>query len=266
VALHLFGRRISKTKNLHQARSNVYSRAVSQLRRFFFFCEAIGTAATPDLLCQPRVTVEMIMKNQMECRLAKETEVLGENLPQRHFCPSQNPKWPDPGSNPGRRGGKPATNHQSYGAQAVTHRLSTAAARLRVQVRSCGICDGQSGRGQVFSEYIGFSCQFSFHRLLHIHHLSCEAGTTGQLMADVPSGLSLIPPQEVGEKVYSTETLVDFQQTTQRYIPQDRALHSAEYIYKLPHLHIWIFRKRPVNSGGLIAKLLRYYTQYSVLA
>jgi hypothetical protein len=27
----------------------------------------------------------------MECRLAGETEVLGENLPQPHFCPSQNP-------------------------------------------------------------------------------------------------------------------------------------------------------------------------------
>jgi hypothetical protein len=24
--------------------------------------------------------------------------------------------------------------------------------------------------GQVFSMYFGFSCQFSFHRLLHIHH------------------------------------------------------------------------------------------------
>jgi hypothetical protein len=49
-------------------------------------CEAIGTAATPGLLCQPRVIVE----KQMECRLAGETEVLGESLPQRHFCPSQN--------------------------------------------------------------------------------------------------------------------------------------------------------------------------------
>jgi hypothetical protein len=47
-----------------------------------------------------------------ECRLAGETEVLGENLPQRHICPSQNPTWPDPG----RRGGKPATNRLSYGA------------------------------------------------------------------------------------------------------------------------------------------------------
>jgi hypothetical protein len=41
---------------------------------------------------------------------------LGGNLPQRHFCPSQNPTWPDPGLNPGRRGGKPATNRLSYGA------------------------------------------------------------------------------------------------------------------------------------------------------
>jgi hypothetical protein len=52
----------------------------------------------------------------LEWRLAGETEVLGENLPQRHFCPSQNPTWPGPSLNPGRRGGKPATNRLSYGA------------------------------------------------------------------------------------------------------------------------------------------------------
>jgi hypothetical protein len=59
--------------------------------------------------------MKMIMEKQMECRLAVETEVLGENLPQRHFCPSQNPTWPD-GLNQGRRDGKPATNRLSYGA------------------------------------------------------------------------------------------------------------------------------------------------------
>jgi hypothetical protein len=41
----------------------------------------------------------------MECRLAGETDVLGENLPQRHFCPSQNITWPDPGFDTGRRVG-----------------------------------------------------------------------------------------------------------------------------------------------------------------
>jgi hypothetical protein len=70
---------------------------------FYLVCEAIGTAATPDLLCQPQVIVKMIVGKQMECRLAGETEVLRETLPQRHFCPSQNPTWPDPGLNPGSR-------------------------------------------------------------------------------------------------------------------------------------------------------------------
>jgi hypothetical protein len=83
---------------------------------FCLVCEAIGTAATPGLLCQPQVIVKTIVEKQMECRLARETKVLGENLPQRHFRSSQNPTCPDPGLNPGRRGGKPATNRLSYGA------------------------------------------------------------------------------------------------------------------------------------------------------
>jgi hypothetical protein len=58
---------------------------------FWFVYETIGTAVTPGLLCQPRVIVKMIVDKQMECKLAGETDVLGENLPQRHFCPSQNP-------------------------------------------------------------------------------------------------------------------------------------------------------------------------------
>jgi hypothetical protein len=51
---------------------------------FYLVCEAIGTAVTPGLLCQPRLIVNMIAEKQMECRLAGETEVPGENLPQRH--------------------------------------------------------------------------------------------------------------------------------------------------------------------------------------
>jgi hypothetical protein len=47
--------------------------------------------------------------------------------------------------------------------------------------------------GQVFSNFL--------HQLLHNHHhLSSGACTIGQLEADVPSGLSLTPPQET-EKI-----------------------------------------------------------------
>jgi hypothetical protein len=54
--------------------------------------------------------------------------------------------------------------------------------------------------------YFGFPCQFSFHRLLHVHHyLSSGAGTIGKLVADVPSGFSLIPPQEIKKKNCETD-------------------------------------------------------------
>jgi hypothetical protein len=68
---------------------------------FYLVCEAIGTAATPGLWCQLRVIVKVIVEKQMEYRLAGETEVLGENLPQRHFCPSQKSHMTRPGFEPG---------------------------------------------------------------------------------------------------------------------------------------------------------------------
>jgi hypothetical protein len=47
----------------------------SDIQKFFFYldCETIGTAATPGLLCQPRVIMKMIMEIMMEYRLAGET-------------------------------------------------------------------------------------------------------------------------------------------------------------------------------------------------
>jgi hypothetical protein len=54
---------------------------------------------------------------------------------------------------------------------------------------------------KVFLEYFGFPCQFSSHRMLHIHHhLSSGASTLGQTVGDVPSGLSLTPLEETKQK------------------------------------------------------------------
>jgi hypothetical protein len=51
-----------------------------------------------------------------EWRLARETEVFGEKTCPSVILSTTNPTWLDPGWNPGRRGGKPATNRLSYGA------------------------------------------------------------------------------------------------------------------------------------------------------
>jgi hypothetical protein len=92
-------------------------------------------------------------------------------------------------------------------AQAVSRRLPTAVARVPARVGDMGFVMDKVVLGQVFSEHFGFSCQFSFHRLLHTHHLSSRTGTIGQFVADVPSGFSLTPPQETKRKTWNFEIL-----------------------------------------------------------
>jgi hypothetical protein len=60
-----------------------------------------------------------------------------------------------------------------------------------------GFVVDKAALGQVSSEYFGFPCH-SFQRLLHTHYhqLSSGDGTIGQIVAKVPSGLSLTPTQE----------------------------------------------------------------------
>jgi hypothetical protein len=42
--------------------------------------------------------------------------------------------------------------------------------------------------------------------MLHTHHLSSEAGTVGQLVAYVPSGVSLNSPQETKKAIVSLKS------------------------------------------------------------
>jgi hypothetical protein len=81
-------------------------------------------------------------------------------------------------------------------AQAVSRRLPTAAPRFDPRSGHVGFVVDKVALGQVSSEYFGFPCQFSFHRLPHTH-LSSGAGTIGQLVAHVPSGLRLTAPHEL---------------------------------------------------------------------
>jgi hypothetical protein len=84
-------------------------------------------------------------------------------------------------------------------ARAVSRRLPTAAARVRSQSGHVGFVMDKVALGHVASSYCGLPCQFSFPQFLHAH-LSSEAGSIGQLVADVPSELSLIPPHEIEKK------------------------------------------------------------------
>jgi hypothetical protein len=98
--------------------------------------------------------------NNMEHRL-----LLFKAVPQlRRSVPGFPPRWP---------GFEPKSIHVGFVVDKVTLR-------------------------QVFSEYFSSPCQFSFHRLLHTHHhLSTGTGTIGQIVADVPTGLSHPHPKKL---------------------------------------------------------------------
>jgi hypothetical protein len=80
-------------------------------------------------------------------------------------------------------------------AQAVSHRLPTAVARVRARVWSCGLCGKQSDTGAGFLRVRRFPLPVLIP-LTAPHSSSSGADTRGQLVADVPSGLSFTPPQE----------------------------------------------------------------------
>jgi hypothetical protein len=73
-----------------------------------------GTAATLAYCTNPDDRW-WFLEQLVEWKLAGETEVLGETLPQRHFVHHKIPRQTR-SRTPDRSGGKPATNRLSYGA------------------------------------------------------------------------------------------------------------------------------------------------------
>jgi hypothetical protein len=79
-------------------------------------CEAIGTAATPGLLYQPRVIVKMIVEKQMECRFAEETKFSEKTCRSATFVHYKIPHDQTRVWTRAAAGGKPAINRLSYDA------------------------------------------------------------------------------------------------------------------------------------------------------
>jgi hypothetical protein len=84
-------------------------------------------------------------------------------------------------------------------AHSVNRWLPTAAARVRSHVRSCGIFGGQSGTGVGFPRQLWFPLSILTPSTApHSSSSIIRDGTIGQIVADVPSGLSQPhpPPNE----------------------------------------------------------------------
>jgi hypothetical protein len=79
-------------------------------------------------------------------------------------------------------------------AQSVIRRFLTAAARVRAEVRSCGICGGQNVTRAGFHRLLWFPLQIIIPPAApHTNHQSPAADKIGQISADVPSALSFTP-------------------------------------------------------------------------
>jgi hypothetical protein len=89
-------------------------------------------------------------------------------------------------------------------SQAVSRRLHTAAARVRAQIRSRKICGGQCGTGAGFLRVLRFPLPILIPPTVP-HSSSIIRGWYNRPNsgADVPSGLSLTPPQETKKKKLS---------------------------------------------------------------
>jgi hypothetical protein len=85
-------------------------------------------------------------------------------------------------------------------AQAVSRWLPTAAARVPSQIRSCGICGGQSGTGAGSLLVLRFPLPILIPPTASHSSSTIWGWYNRPTVADVSSGLSLTPPRETKKK------------------------------------------------------------------
>jgi hypothetical protein len=154
-------------------------------------------------------------------------------------------------------------------AQAVSRRLPTAAARVRAQVRSYGVCGGQSGTGA------GFHRVFRFHLPLHIpptapHSSSIIWGwynrpisgrrTKWTQSRPTPRNLKKNLSQAVSRRIVIAEAWVPAQLRS-RWICDVQSGTEAGFlrVLRLPHqfsFHQLLHYHLSVSGGGTVCPLV----------
>jgi hypothetical protein len=90
-------------------------------------------------------------------------------------------------------------------AQAGSRRLPTLAARVTAQVKSCGICGRQNGKGQVYSGYFGFP-YYSFMGLIGLQSSSViQVWYNRPINGHGNTGLGSTPAPQINTKQIDVE-------------------------------------------------------------
>jgi hypothetical protein len=144
----------------------------------------LGTSATVGLLYQPRIIDDDDYGAVGGMKIGRGNRSTRRKPAPVPLCPPQIPH--DLGSNPGRRGGKPATNRLSYGTASLFHLLSVSYINPDFRLADYSPC-------HLLSRW--------FHDQLIFSTLKMEA-------------------------IFSSEMSVDTQRTTRRHIPEDGTLHN----------------------------------------
>jgi hypothetical protein len=111
---------ISFRNNINTNTDSLSNKGIVRIHTFFYlYGGTLGTAATTGLLYQARMIGDRwLWRNWWN------KDWQGKPKYSEKTCPSAtlsttHPTWLNPGLNPGRRGGKPATNRLSYGAARI---------------------------------------------------------------------------------------------------------------------------------------------------